>query len=346
MRKIGIMVLLLFIAHAVFAVKLGTLKDVLKPQMIDISGDKLYVLENGARVSVYSLQDLSLIRKFGKTGEGPGEVNVSPFYVNSMTVSGDQIVVDSINKYLIFSTGGKLLKEMKKTPSDGKITAVGKNFVGGRLRPNKDSSTHSRCVTLYDSKMEVIKDLYCQEDIWQGNKFTMVIDLIHFKVYDDKIFIEESPGGFLIEVFDSLGKKLYKIEKEYQQIRFTAKHKQELINEFNEEPFVKERGGFDRLMGNTKKIYPDFFPPIQSVDISGKKLYIRTYKAKENKEEYIIMDLQGNIIKNVFLPRFRGVHLMAKLAGLKLHTIENDKLYYFIDNEETEEWELYVEEIK
>jgi hypothetical protein len=37
---------------------------------------------------------------------------------------------------------------------------------------------------------------------------------------------------------------------------------------------------------------------------------------------------------------------MSKILGAKLHTIYDDKLYYLMENEDEEEWELYVEEIK
>lgn len=41
-----IVLLLLFITNSIFAFKPGTLSEVLKPQMIDISGEKLYVLDD------------------------------------------------------------------------------------------------------------------------------------------------------------------------------------------------------------------------------------------------------------------------------------------------------------
>jgi hypothetical protein len=67
---------------------------------------------------------------------------------------------------------------------------------------------------------------------------------------------------------------------------------------------------------------------------------------KENKSEYVVMDLKGNIIKRVYLPRVENVPYMSKIIGSKLHTIYNDKLYYLQENEEEEKWELHVEEIK
>lgn len=57
------------------------------------------------------------------------------------------------------------------------------------------------------------------------------------------------------------------------------------------------------------------------------------------------MDMKGNIQKEVFIPGFNKPSLMSKLLGVKLSTIERDKIYYLVENEE-EEWELHVEEIK
>jgi hypothetical protein len=62
--------------------------------------------------------------------------------------------------------------------------------------------------------------------------------------------------------------------------------------------------------------------------------------------EYVVMDLKGNIIKRIYLPRVDNVPFMSKIIGAKLHTIYNDKFYYLLENEDEKKWELYVEEIK
>ena len=49
----------------------------------------------------------------------------------------------------------------------------------------------------------------------------------------------------------------------------------------------------------------------------------------------IVMNLRGNILKESFIT----------YKDINLYTISNDKCYYLLDNEDTEEWELFAENI-
>ncbi|MCP4146649.1 MAG: hypothetical protein GY757_02765, partial [bacterium] len=52
------------------------LPDLEKPDSITVSNDRLYFTDRGS-VSVYNLNDMKLLFKFGRTGEGPGEFKIS-----------------------------------------------------------------------------------------------------------------------------------------------------------------------------------------------------------------------------------------------------------------------------
>ena len=100
---------------------------------------------------------------------------------------------------------------------------------------------------------------------------------------------------------------------------------------------------------DVKKIFifefPDYFPAIQNFEISDNKIYVQTSKIRDNKDEYIIMDLKGNILNKTFLTRYKKPSILSRLFGAKLSVIKNEKIYYLKENEEKEEWELHVEEI-
>ena len=116
--------------------------------------------------------------------------------------------------------------------------------------------------------------------------------------------------GFHIEVFNSQGKKLYQIAREFEKIKFTDKHKDELITLFKKEPMVKQVG-----WENVKKMYtmsfPKTYPAIQELTVSNNKLYVKTYNIKDEKEEYVILDLKGMILSRIYLPRFKKTSLLA-----------------------------------
>jgi hypothetical protein len=169
-------------------------------------------------------------------------------------------------------------------------------------------------------------------------------------VYDNKIFIEESPKGFLIEVFDSKGNKLYQVEKDYEKIKVTGKDREETINRFKEDPVIKVQitqfGGWNEFRKQFSMNFPETFPAIQDIGISNDKIYVQTFKKVNGKDEYVVMDLKGKIIKKTYAPTFEGTPMMARILGAKAHTIANGKLYYLKDNIDEEEWDLYIEDIE
>ncbi|MCK5058855.1 MAG: hypothetical protein KAT34_19565, partial [Candidatus Aminicenantes bacterium] len=97
---------------------------------------------------------------------------------------------------------------------------------------------------------------------------------------------------------------------------------------------------------NFKYDFPSHRPPIKSMEIDNNKIYISTFRTENNKVETIVMDLKGNVLKTVFIEPSAKEWIMALLLGIKLETIHNDKIYYIKENEDVEEWELFVQEIK
>jgi hypothetical protein len=71
------------------------------------------------------------------------------------------------------------------------------------------------------------------------------------------------------------------------------------------------------------------------------KIYINTFLEKNDKSEFIILDLKGKVLKKTFL-------LLKKETYFVIYPyfIKNNKLYQVLFNDEVEEWELHVEAIK
>lgn len=344
--RIFLLLLLFFlIGKYSFSVQQGILKEVLTPEGIEISGNEIYIIE-GAIIYVYSLDDIKLLRKFGSEGEGPGELKVTPWLSNLIFVLPDSVVVDSMDKMIVFSKEGKVLQERKRSYQFTQMVPVGINFaVRKRIVEEKMQYSTINC---YDPESEKTKELYRQPFAPRaGRSLNMVPDAIHFCVYEDRIFIEESPKGFFIEVFDSKGKKLYQIENKFTKIPVTRKDKLEIEEIVRVDPFMRiQSGGWDQMKKEYKLDYPNTFPAIQGLVVSNNKIYIQTYKKQENKEEYIILDLQGHILNKVFLPIVRKPGYTEQMmgTGVKLFSIYKNKFYYIV---EKDQWcELHVEEIK
>jgi hypothetical protein len=89
-----------------------------------------------------------------------------------------------------------------------------------------------------------------------------------------------------------------------------------------------------RLKGLLK--FPEYFPVIRAFHVADDRIYILTYKEDKGKSEWLIMDMQGKLVKKIFLP----VSFMNVL-DIYPYTVEGGKLYQLIENED-EEWKLHI----
>jgi len=341
-------------ANALPAKNLGVLDGVLKPSTIDIQKDRLYVMDTD-QVRVYSMKDFSLIKSFGKKGEGPGEYKIHPGLPLSLKAFNDFLIVESIDKITYFSLDGKYMKEKRKSPVLGKISPIGKYYIGRRIFHPQDGSLSTTAIKIYDHNFNEIKELYKQTYLRQGAypNFRWILgkECLHYQVADNKIFVEKSDKDFLIHVYDFSGKKLYEIKKDYKKIPITSDNKKNMIKDLELDPdtqgvLKQYKVTWKEFSKNFKYDFPSHRPPIKSMEIDNNKIYISTFRTENNKVETIVMDLKGNVLKTAFIEPSAKEWIMALLLGIKLETIHNDKIYYIQENEDEEEWELFVKEIK
>jgi hypothetical protein len=204
--------ILISTANALPVENLGVLDGVLKPSTIDIQKDRLFVMDT-EQVRVYSMKDLSLIKSFGKKGEGPGEYKIHPDIPLSLKAFNDFLIVESIDKLSYFSLDGKYLKEKRKSPLLGKISQIGKNYIGRRIIHPQDGSHSTSAIKIYDHNFNEIRELYKQKFLRQGAypNFRWILgkECLLYQVADNKIFVEKSDKDFLIDVYDFKGNLSY-----------------------------------------------------------------------------------------------------------------------------------------
>ena len=354
MKSIKIIFLLLILSGMLVPTEnLGVLDEVMKPSVIDIHKDRLFVVDK-EQVHVYSMKDLSLIKSFGKRGEGPGEYKIIPNFPLSLKAFDEFLIVESIDKLSYFTLEGKYIKEKRKLPLLVKISEIGKNYIGRRIIQPQDGSLSTSALKIYDSEFKEVKELYKQKFLQQGAfpnlRFDLGKDFLLYQVADNKIFVEKSDKDFLIDVYDFKGNKLYEIKKEYKKAPISSNDKSLMIKDLEMDPQVQRQlkaFGFkwNEFSKNFKYDFPDHYPPIKTMDIVNNKIYIKTFKTKDNKIETIIMDLKGKVLKTTFIEPTGKEWIMALMLGVRLETIHNDKIYY-IQESEDEEWELFVQKIK
>jgi hypothetical protein len=346
-KSVFVILILLVAAIQLVAGKLGTLKEIVTPELLKVHGSNAYIVQR-EEIHVFSLKDLSLIRKFGKKGEGPGEVKVMDLFSNNVTITKDYIMVESLDKLVYYSLDGIFKKEKRCSSMLVDFYPVGDYFLVKGPKKGKDKKDY-QAVALLDANMKKVKLLYQQENPQQQGTLNLTPDGIHVKVTEDKIFIEESSKGFYFEVFDFKGNKLYDIKKPYVKIAIDDTEKTKILEKFKEERLVKIQG-FEKIKKLFNFHYSSFYPAIKDFFISGTQIYVRTYNKKKdsNEDEFVVMNLQGEILKTIYLPHSPDPRvLLYTMLGLgpKYYAISNNKFYYLIENED-EDWDLHVVDLK
>lgn len=74
--------------------------------------------------------------------------------------------------------------------------------------------------------------------------------------------------------------------------------------------------------------------------IDNKKIYVVTYRMKDNKNELIILDLKGKILRRIFL-HIKSLKDYKHFGEFDPNTVHNGILYELFDNEKAEMWELH-----
>lgn len=346
MKRVCLIILIIGFAVGLYGEKIGTLNNVLKPDMIDVYGNELYVVEEST-IFIFSLKDLSLVRKFGQKGEGPGELKFLPFLPNTVSASQEQIFVDSPDKILYFSREGKLISEKRKTGLVFQLSPVGKNYVAKKGLQGDDKLGYT-AICVYGPDLKEIKELSRQKSPQQNREVDLVPDSLNFCVSDEKIFLERSTEGFLIEVFDSMGNKLYQIEnKNYQKIPFNDQIKEQYFEFLKNDPLAKLQG-WENIKATITFHFPGYMPAIKDLLTANGKIYIQTFLEKNGKSEFIIMDLKGKILQSILLPKPISTSYLGLMIGraVRFFSFQNEVYYYLVENEEEETYEVHAQSLK
>jgi hypothetical protein len=159
-------------------------------------------------------------------------------------------------------------------------------------------------------------------------------------VYKDKIFVV--PGqDFIIDVYGSSGQKQYSIRQEYEKIKVTEEHKKEVLDYYKNDAL--KRRYYDALKRSAQ--FPDYFPAVRTIIVDDDKIYVQTYKEQEGKSEWVVLDLNGKLLGKIFIP-FLEKNPEKSFENQFPFTVYQGKFYQLADNEDTEEWELHITEIK
>ena len=114
MKKIIFIILILLCFLLLNAKKMYTLKELVQPNQIAVSEEKLYAVCD-VSVYVFSLKNGKLISFFGKKGEGPGEFNTNRSFDMFLNIKPlkNKLFLYTSNKFSYMNLDGKLISEEK-----------------------------------------------------------------------------------------------------------------------------------------------------------------------------------------------------------------------------------------
>lgn len=325
-----LMLLIIVLANLVLSAKTVSMPDLKKPVKIEVDRDGIYI-NDSMTISIYSLKDFHLVKKFGRKGEGPREYKQ---YVN-MNIQPDRLVVSSLRKVSFFSKKGEFKEEIR-VPKGWTYKPVGKNFVANEFA--QEEKTLYKVVYLFDSKFEKIKELSRKEFPFQRAKGRLRVygTPVDYCTDNNKVFIC-GKEDFIIDVFDGDGKRLTTLKENYEKIKLSENHKNDIYDFFKTHPYYKTRYEWFKK----QLVFPDHLPAIRGFFISQQKILVRTYRKKGDKTEFFIFNMNGKLIKKQFLP------IIERDTQTSFpFWIYDGKLYQLYDNPETESWELKITEIK
>jgi hypothetical protein len=322
--------LIVFLTAPLSSAKLTTLKEITNPQMMEVKKNQLYLIDQYS-LFIYSLDTFQLLFKIGNKGQGPSEFIAAPHF---QILSNGFFLYDVV-KWSRYNEKGRLIKEGKLDFPVTKINQLGNNFITRQWTLNQQKRFSE--IIVYNQNFEKIASLFKKERKYKTLIRTIkdtrfVSPILTFKCRNDRIYLVNGYKGFYIEVFDKNGRLLYVIKKDYPPIKIQEEDKKELIEEFKKKPFLKNRWSFFKKMaGNLDTMFPEYYPAIRDVFVTEDRIYVNTYIRKKDKEEYIVLDLKGDFLKKVFLPR----------ADSRLIAFDKGRFYFLKENEESVDWELH-----
>ena len=307
------------------------LPDLRKPTRIGADTGRLFVVD-GASILIYSLKDFSLIHTFGGMGEGPGELKGD---FSFLEIRGNQVLVYSQGRLSWFSRDGAFIRQ-KADPSLGlNYRMVGEGFVGMKLVREPEGIFFG--IFLFDANLKKVKELYRYRHPFFGKRERGRVNAVEvrfssYPVYDQNIYLDQEDG--CIRVYDSRGEELRTICPELQKVPITASHQKRFLD------FWRTGLREEYKLFKNRLEFPDYFPLIRDFLVADGHLYVLTYREQEENSELLVLDLQGKLLKRLWVPMQNVNPLLPHLFSR--YTIHNHKLYFLRDNEETETWEVEV----
>ncbi len=307
------------------------LPDLLAPESVAADRHHLYISQR-EEIFVHSLKDYSLVRHFGRSGEGPLEFKLMEDKPLRLFVEGPDIVVNSWNKVSFFSKPGTFKTEMRITePNSTNYLPLRDHFVAMTSRTR--DGNRQRVLALFDPSLKKRKEFFLRNEALQKNgKINILQKSFEYTVYRDFLVVA-ADDTFTIFIFNPDGTPRHKISlPNYKRRPFTPGDRQQYIA-------VVKRNSANSSLYNALKDrlqFPEFFPAIQIIHVSNDKIYAVTWNQSGQTTETLCFDLDGTFLRQISIP----LGYQDPFTSCP-HTIANQTLYQLIETPDGA-WQLHI----
>jgi hypothetical protein len=333
MKRILVIIVCLLWVLPVFGEKLAEFVEVNDPTVMQIADGKMYVLEK-ANIYVYSLKDHKLIKKFGKQGNGPGEINAGGPVIVQMQIIDNHVCVNTFSKCVRFSLDGTFVDEVRFPFIGMQVIPFADGFAISKLGM-ADSGVNRVGVYLFPKDLENGKELYGREykDFRKTGKLEVVPELFMIQTSGDKLIMLDHAEGGVIKIFAKDGTPGKQVPLAIEKVKTTDTFKKELMEWAKSQPQFKLLP--EALL---KMVYvPDVLPVFKNFFVADNKIFIHTFHKKGNKVEFVVLDMNGTLLKKLWL---EGVE--KNIIMPSPYAFYQGALYYLLENEDEEVLELHA----
>ncbi len=335
--------------------------DVIEPVTLVVCNERIIIPE-ATHISIFSLENFGLVKKFGNRGDGPGEFRFPPH----ITAFPDCLLANASGKLIYYSHDGDFIRETKLPFSYNyeawPLLPVGENYVAfpmemERINPGKLELLHVG--RLYDPDFKPIKMICAgipplvpppppppregsQPRPTPKQDFEAIPEYVDYAIVGDRIFVADNRKGLYIAVYDWKGNLLKVIEKEQKALRVPKEYMEACMKRLRAQP------NWESLNRRFNFRFREYFPAFFSFKAADNMLYLTTYAKEDEKYEVVVMDLEGTILKRSFsfpLPPYQDVTYRFTLFS-NAYEIYRDKVFYLAYNYDTDIYELHIVPIK
>jgi len=295
------------------------------------NGDENYMFSEITAIQVDSEEDIlvmdgkegcikvfdnkgKFIRRFGKKGQGPGEIQS----FRGMSLSGDLITINDVSnsRFSYFNKLGECVKQIPivKNRSSG-AQADSKGFIFGDILSFEDDILLK--LIKFDQEFKPIKTIKAIEMPKQAPP-GILMEYIYFKVRDDDSLVWGRNFKYEINIMNRDGKLVRRIVRDFDPVKITVKNlKQEMEKRYPGRPIPKNFS----IPSHFPKHFPVFY--YFTCDDEG-RIYVCHFFNKGEDSIYDVFDPEGRYFAKLSLPQ-----------NEILTVIKNGKAYFMVkENEE------------